>query len=85
MKQLWSFAAVAVAVSVTVAVQAQAPTSAPPPSASSSPPTGGKPGAVTAPRENSADRLNRQKPSPPQDVGGTPPVKMPGGGNAVSR
>jgi hypothetical protein len=91
MKQPFCLAAVAVALLVTVPVRAQTPTSATLPTEYSGPPTRGETGAERTAQmdRDSMYRDARSSVTQPQksgaDVGGTPVMRMPGGGSAVSR
>jgi hypothetical protein len=91
MKQVLWFAAVAVAVLLTIPVRAQAPTSTALPTEYSGPPTRGEVVVERAAQMNRDSMHHDATPSvkPPQgsggDVGGTPLMRMPGGGGAVSR
>jgi hypothetical protein len=91
MKQSLWVAALAVALTVTAPVWAQAPEGSKSPDVpgQSPPDVPGQspPGATQADRAAPSSNANKPQTTLPKssDVGGTPPMKMPGGGASVSR
>jgi hypothetical protein len=100
MKQLLWVAAVAVLMAIATSVRAQAPANTTPPPAGTNPPSasstpspgGDMGGAAPSSQGHTHHHAARHRhhhvhhaAAQPQDVGGTPVIRMPAGGKAVSK